>query len=134
MRTPSIEKDFVVRIAELHFQGLTPENISERAHLDEAEIRECLRRLESVLLLVAHEFPVPLVPRVTSLGQEEVGAYVDAIHRHLGGKDEVREHVRKAIPTCAGETAAPAKPRSDTDQCNVDALEVLDFWASRWLR
>jgi hypothetical protein len=125
-------------IAERYFKGEAPERIAAANRMNLRLVTQRLNRLEAVVLLLAHEFPIHLIARVTGLRPEEAHLYLDEVREHLGGTDEVRDFVARQV---ASERGGPARfPGRHAEgapvpvkEGAVQALETLDLWVSKWL-
>ena len=97
-------------IAERCFEGSSPERIAAESGLHARIVAERLGHLDALLLLLAHDFPVNLMPRVTGLSPLEVHAYLDEIRERIGSNDRVREHLRKRGTLVPGGSSRGFRP------------------------
>ena len=75
--------------------------------------------------------------------EEEARVYMDAVRKQLGKNERVREYLeaRKVFepPVASEARSSEANPEADREASSAageeaaQALEVLDFWASKWL-
>ena len=139
MNTRTNETSTLCLIAERYFKGEAPERIAAANRMNLRLVIQRLNRLEAIVLLLAHEFPVHLIARVTGLRPEEAHLYLDEVREHLGGTDEVRDFVERQAASDRGGPARfpgrhsdPPSPPPVKKQA-VQALETLDLWVSKWL-
>lgn len=128
----------VAAVTELYVRGEPPGNIAHETGFPRKRVEQCLERLESMLLLVTHGFPRHLIPRVLAWSPEEVQTYLDAIDDELGDPAKAAEFVRRRILSAQQGPASPQEAPKPTagpalDGSQAEALDVLDFWASKWL-
>jgi len=97
-------------IAERCFEGSPPERIAAESGLHARVVAERLAHLDALLLLLAHDFPVNLMPRVTGLSPLEVHAYLDEVRERIGSNDRVREHLRKRGALATGGSSRGFRP------------------------
>jgi hypothetical protein len=124
-------------IAGRYFEGDDPVKIAGEHGLNLRLVRHRVNQMEALLLLLAYDFPVHLVAKVMGIRPQEAHLYLDEIHEHIGDSNRVRDFVErtKLLERCATAHrergsrggATPLRPEA------VEALEVLDFWASKWL-
>ena len=97
-------------IAERCFEGSPPERIAAESGLHSRIVAERIAHLDALLVLLAHDFPVNLVPRVTGLSPLEVHAYLDEIRERIGSNDRVREHLGKRGALGSGGSSRGFRP------------------------
>jgi hypothetical protein len=125
-------------IAERYFKGESPERIAAANRMNLRLVTQRLNRLEAIVLLLAHEFPIHLIARVTGLRPEEAHLYLDEVREHLGGTDEVQKFVENQAASDRGGPARfpgrhSGEPPLPVKDDAVQALETLDLWVSKWL-
>ncbi len=136
------EKTTTSGIVELYLRGVSPERISAELAVSPRRIGEVLEGLEAVLLLVAHDFPPSSISKVARIGAEEAEVYLAEIRSRFDGRESVKAFAAERGLLDAGGPAngngggsssagvlPPVTPPDDAQQ----ALDVLDFWASKWL-
>jgi hypothetical protein len=138
------DKVTLATVVELSFQGNEASTIAKELKLSLRLVHQLLERLEGAMLLLAHDFPCHLLAKVMRLTEEEARVYLDAIRKHLGKNEQVRDfqEAKKITPLTGEGTSLGAESREDQDieelspltgEEAAQALEVLDFWASKWL-
>ena len=137
------DKVTLATIVELSFQGEEPSKIAEDLKLSQRLVLQSLERLEAVMLLVAHDFPTHFLARVLRVAQEEASVYLDSVRHHLGKSERVRDYLeaKKIFEPCVKSETEVSEAKNPSDEAALSstaseaaqALEVLDFWASRWL-
>ena len=137
------DKVLVATVVELSFQGEEASKIAKDLKLSQRLVHQLLELLEGAMLLVSHDFPCHLLAKVMRVKEEEALVYLDAIRKHLGKNERVREYLeaKKTFEPSAGDgksqgamspEEAEVQSSAPGDEA-VRALEVLDFWTSKWL-
>ena len=104
-------------------------------------------KLRSLLLLRAFGFPTDQIHEVLGCPREEVDTCVEEIDRYFSTSDEMHRFLAHKADPAPIEADEPAKPQpenplvpkapgaaapSDVPDVARDALEVLEYWTSRW--
>ena len=138
------DKVTLATVVELSFQGGDPSKIAAELKLSLRLVHQTLERLEAAMLLIAHDFPPHFFSKVMRVKEAEACVYLDAVRKHFGKNERVREYLEaeKVFEPPANseakgpEATSPEKEAEVTSSAGDEAahaLEVLDFWASKWL-
>ncbi len=114
-------KTTLQQVAVRCFSGLGSERIAAELGLGIEQTRASVERVEAVRLLISRSFPEELIHRAARLEGWEVETILDAA-RQRGDAEK------------AGDALGKRSSRADlpANESTDEALEVLDFWTSKW--
>lgn len=130
------EKTRLRDIVERWLRGSSPEQIAVELGLDREGVADAIGRLDAVLVLLAHDFPERLISSAARIAQDDAKACMDAIRNRAQTTEQLRAlSAARGLEQDAAKTAfTPATAAShEPDSEAAQALDVLDFWASKWL-
>jgi len=80
-------------VINLYLQGLDTKEVARRTYHSAEAVSSYIRSFETLLLLVAHELPENLMPRIMRLGQAVVRQHLDLIQDKIGDATAVNDYV-----------------------------------------